>query len=255
MRIIKNTVRAVVFSLLTILATIPCHATGTNWGLSYPTPGAHPQGMASRESLLTHDAYFVGGEEKVIYLTFDAGFENGYTAPILDVLKKNDVPAAFFLVGTYIRDNPELVTRMVSEGHIVANHTLSHPDMSAIADLQSFKSELDKTEEIYKNVIGEDMPKYYRPPRGVYSEDNLKMAKELGYKTVFWSLAYVDWYVDRQPSREEAFSKLLPRAHPGMVLLLHNTSATNAAILDELIAKYFEMGYEFKSLDDLTAHV
>jgi len=209
--------------------------------------------MASRESLLKHDAFFVGGQEKIIYLTFDAGFENGHTAPILDVLKKTQVPAAFFLVGTYIRDNPELVTRMVEDGHIVANHTMSHPDMSAISDMQSFKNELAKTEEVYKNIIGEDMPKYYRPPRGVYNEANLRMAKELGYKTVFWSLAYVDWYVDKQPSHEAAFSKLLPRAHPGMVLLLHSTSKTNAEILEELITKYREMSYEFKDLNDLVA--
>ena len=254
MRIIRKTVRAGLFILFAILLTLPHHASATNWGLSYPTPGAQPKGMAGREALLVHDAYFVGdAREKTVYLTFDAGFENGYTAPILDVLKKTEVPAAFFLVGTYIRDYPELIGRMVDEGHIVANHTMSHPDMSAISDMQLFKDELAKTEEFYKAATGEDMPKYYRPPRGIYNEANLKMAKELGYKTIFWSLAYVDWYVDKQPSHDEAFKKLLPRAHPGMVLLLHSTSRTNAEILEELIVKYREMGYEFKCLDALTA--
>jgi len=253
MRIIKNTVRSGLFILLATLLCAPCLAGSTNWGLSYPTPGKAPQGMATRAALLAHDAWFVGDEgENAIYLTFDAGFENGYTEPILDVLEKTGVPAAFFLVGTYIRDNPELVSRMAADGHIVANHTMSHPNMSAIADLQSFEKELQQTEDFYRNLTGEEMPRYYRPPKGVYSEENLKVAKQLGYKTVFWSLAYVDWYVDKQPSRDEAFAKLLPRAHPGMVLLLHSTSKTNAELLEELITRYREMGFEFESLDHLT---
>ena len=252
MNIIKKTVQSGLFMLLAILVGSNCFAKSVNWGLSYPTPGEAPKGMASREALLEHDAYFIGSSgEKTVYLTFDAGFENGFTAPILDVLQKTGVPAAFFLVGTYIRDNPELIRRMADEGHIVANHTMSHPDMSAISDLQSFKKELTQTEQFYKEITGLDMPKYYRPPRGIYSEANLKMAKELGYKTVFWSLAYVDWHVDKQPSRDAAFGKLIPRAHPGMVLMLHSTSRTNAEILEELIVKYREMGYEFKTLEHL----
>lgn len=238
---------------LTVLLTVPCRAAGVGWGLSYPVPGQTPKGMAGRESLLAHDAYFVGDAgEKSVYLTFDAGYENGYTETILDVLKKTNVPAAFFLVGTYIRDNPALVERMLAEGHVVANHTMSHPDMSAISDLGSFERELSQVEDAYRALTGRDMPKFYRPPRGIYSEENLKMAKSLGYKTIFWSLAYVDWQADRQPSHETAFSKLLPRAHPGMVLLLHSTSRTNAEILEELIGKYRDMGYEFKSLEYLT---
>jgi len=249
---IKNTIRSGLFALLAVITAITCSAKSTNWGLSYPTPGQAPQGMASREALLKHDAYFVG-EGNTVYLTFDAGYENGHTETILNVLKKTEVPAAFFLVGTYIRDQRELVKRMVEDGHIVANHTMSHPDMSAISDIASFEKELSQAEDYYKEVTGQDMPKYYRPPKGIYSESNLKMAKALGYKTVFWSLAYVDWYENKQPTHEAAFSKLLPRAHPGMVLMLHSTSKTNAEILEDLIVKYREMGYEFKSLDHLTA--
>lgn len=244
---------AALLAAIAACLTIPCAAAGTGWGLSYPNPGQMPKGNASRESLLEYDSYFVGsGDEKVIYLTFDAGYDNGYTEGILDVLKKTGVPAAFFLVGTYIRDYPELTLRMVSEGHIVGNHTMSHPDMSAISDLASFTKQLSQTEEFYKDLTGQDMPKFYRPPRGTYSVENLKMAKELGYKTVFWSLAYVDWMVDDQPSHEAAYNKLLPRVHPGAVILLHSTSRTNAEILEELIGKYRDMGYEFKSLYDLT---
>ena len=250
-RIIKNLAIAI-FATLLFPSTIVSAKDG-NWGISHSNPGTTPTGNESAEYLKEFNAYYVGNpDEKVIYLTFDAGFENGYTESVLDSLKKNDVPATFFLVGTYIRDNAELVKRMVDEGHIVANHTMSHPDMSAILDKDVFIKELSQTENFYKSVTGKDMPKYYRPPRGTYSESNMKMANELGYKTIFWSLAYVDWNVDKQPSKEEAFSKLIPRIHPGAVVLLHNTSKTNADILDELIGEYKKLGYEFKSLDDLT---
>ena len=142
---------------------------------------------------------------------------------------------------------------MVEEGHIVGNHTFHHPDMSKISDLASFQEEIHSLEALYQETTGQEMKKYYRPPQGKYSENNLKMANELGYKTVFWSLAYVDWYVDKQPSKEEAFSKLLPRIHPGAVVLLHSTSKTNSEILDELLTKWEEEGYTFGTLDELCA--
>ena len=192
-------------------------------------------------------------EEKVLYLTFDAGYENGHTAHILDVLKAHKVPAAFFVVGSFVEQNPELVRRMTEEGHIVGNHTFHHPDMSKIADKDAFTAELRELEQAYRTATGMELPKYYRPPQGIYSEDNLRMAKELGYRTVFWSLAYVDWYRDDQPTREQAFAKLLPRTHNGAVVLLHSTSATNAEILDELLTRWEEMGYRFGTLEELFA--
>ena len=161
------------------------------------------------------------------------------------------MPAAFFLVGNYIEKNPDLVRRMVSEGHLVGNHTMHHPDMSKIREKEAFAKELGQLEELYRQTTGQELTKYYRPPQGIYSEDNLRMAKELGYRTVFWSLAYVDWNNDDQPTKEQAFSKLLPRTHPGAVVLLHSTSRTNGEILDELIAKWQEMGYEFGSIQEL----
>ncbi|HHZ03178.1 MAG TPA: delta-lactam-biosynthetic de-N-acetylase [Tissierellia bacterium] len=228
----------------------------SNWGLKFNEEGSVPIGNASIEFLKKYNAYYVGDtKEKCIYLTFDAGFENGNTAGILDTLKKHDVKAAFFLVGNYLEKEPELVRRMVEEGHIVGNHTYNHPDMSAISDLESFKKELSTLEELYKEITGEEMPKYYRPPQGKFNEENLKMAKELGYKTIFWSLAYVDWYTNDQPSKEYAFSKLIPRIHPGAIVLLHSTSDTNEQILDELISKWKDLGYCFKTLDDLTANI
>lgn len=228
-------------------------AAGTvDWGLSFQTEGAPPIGNATAEQLAAYDAYYVGNtDEKRIYLTFDAGYENGCTAAILDTLKAQEVPAAFFVVGHYLESAPDLVRRMVAEGHTVANHTYSHPDMSAIADNTAFLHELARVEEKYAELTGQEMPKYYRPPQGKYSEQNLKMAHEAGYTTFFWSLAYVDWYTDKQPTREQALEKLTGRIHPGAVVLLHSTSATNAAVLDEVITKWKEMGYTFGTLTEL----
>ena len=223
-----------------------------NWGLSFQTEGAPPIGNASAAELAAYNAYYCGDTaQKRIYLTFDAGYENGYTPAILDTLKEQNVPAAFFVVGHYLDSAPELVRRMAAEGHTVANHTYSHPDMSAIADNAAFLHELTRVEEKYREVTGQEMPKLYRPPRGQYSEANLKMACDAGYRTVFWSLAYVDWYVDDQPTREEALEKLTGRIHNGAVVLLHSTSATNAAVLGEVIEKWKEMGYTFGTLTEL----
>ena len=231
--------------------TIPTAAEG-NWGLSFQQDGEPPVANASFEELKKYNAYYAEDtSEKKLYLTFDAGFENGNTPAILDALKKHDVKATFFVVGTYIKDNPDLIKRIHEEGHLIGNHTYHHPDMSKIATKESFHKELKDVETEYKNVVGEEMTKFYRPPQGKYNESNLQMAKDLGYHTFFWSLAYVDWYENDQPSKEEAFQKLLGRIHPGAIVLLHSTSKTNANILDELLTKWEEMGYKFSSLETL----
>ena len=223
-----------------------------SWGLSFRQEGTAPIGNAGVDQLKQYDAAYIGNPaEKVLYLTFDAGYENGCTEKILDILKKHEAKAAFFLVGNYIEKNADLVRRMVSEGHTVANHTMHHYDMSKLSDKAAFSKELTDLEELYKQTTGQEMPKFYRPPQGIYSEENLKMAKEMGYKTVFWSLAYVDWNNDSQPTREQAFQKLLPRTHDGAVVLLHSTSKTNAEILDELLTKWKEMGYRFGTVEEL----
>lgn len=223
-----------------------------SWGLSFQEEGKRPAGNATIDDLKQYNAYYASDtDEKILYLTFDAGYENGNTPAILEALKKHQAPAVFFAVGNFIKDNPDLIKRMITEGHIVGNHTMTHPDMSQISSMESFQKELEGVEELYTSVTGEPMTKFYRPPRGVYSTENLSMAKELGYSTFFWSLAYVDWIQEQQPSKEEAFQKLSPRIHPGAIVLLHNTSSTNAAILDELLTKWEEMGYHFGSLDDL----
>lgn len=249
----------VLLAIILVLELIPLAAKvrmniiyADDWGLGYGKEGQQPTGKATAEFLKQYDAYYVGSpKEKTVYLTFDAGYENGYTESILDTLKKHNVPAAFFLVGHFLEEEPDLVKRMVDEGHIVGNHTYSHPDMTAISDMDKFKKQLEDFEVLYKETTGQDLKKYYRPPSGKYNEDNLKNAQTLGYKTIFWSLAYVDWKNDAQPTREYAFSKLLPRMHPGAILLLHSTSKINSEILDELITVLEKDGYTFKSLDDL----
>ena len=223
-----------------------------SWGLSFRQEGAPPMGSVSSQALKNYDAAYMGKPgEKVIYLTFDAGYENGCTAKILDGLKKHNAPAAFFLVGNYIERNADLVRRMVAEGHTVGNHTMHHYDMSKLSDKEAFSEELTDLEDLFKETTGKDLPKYYRPPQGIYSETNLQMAKDMGYRTVFWSLAYVDWNNDSQPTAEQAYAKRLPRIHNGAGGLLHTTSQTHAAILDDLLTKWEEMGYTFGCIEAL----
>ncbi len=241
---------------MTILGVVRVFVEGTvatgAWGLSFRQEGTAPVGSAGIEQLRQYDAAYLGDtREKRLYLTFDAGYENGNTEKILDTLKKHQVKGAFFLVGNYIQRNADLVRRMVAEGHTVGNHTMHHYDMSKLTDKAAFTKELQDLEVLFKETTGKDLPRYYRPPQGVYSQENLAMAKELGYKTVFWSLAYVDWNNDKQPTREQAFAKLLPRTHPGAVILLHSTSQTNAQILDELLTHWEQEGYSFGTVEEL----
>ena len=223
-----------------------------NWGLGFSEEGKPPSGNATSDELKAYDAYYIGDtSQKKLYLTFDAGFENGNTPAILEALKKHHAKATFFVVGNYIETSPDLVKQMIAEGHTVGNHTFHHPDMSSISTMEAFQKEMDGLSELYEKTTGQKLVKFYRPPQGKYSTQNLEMAKQLGYKTFFWSLAYVDWYQNAQPSKEEAFSKLLTRIHPGAIVLLHSTSSTNAEILDELLTKWEEMGYSFGTLQEL----
>ncbi len=228
------------------------HGKSENWGLGFGTEGKPPTGNASAEELKKYNAYFIGDTtQNTIYLTFDCGYENGNTEPILDALKKHDVKATFFVVGNFLENSPEIVKRMIAEGHTVGNHTYHHLDMSSISSMDAFKKETQDVENLFEQITGTPITKFYRPPQGKYNIENLKMAQELGYHTFFWSLAYVDWYQDKQPTKDEAFGKLLKRIHPGAIVLLHSTSSTNAQILDELLTKWEEMGYTIKPLTEL----
>lgn len=225
-----------------------------NWGLGFSQEGEPPTGNATPDELKKyHCGYRNPTDEKVIYLTFDCGYENGNTEPILDALKKHNAVGTFFVVGHFLESSPEIVKRMVQEGHLVGNHTYHHLDMSQISTKESFQKELNDVENLFHDITGTDLAPFYRPPQGKFSESNLKAASELGYKTFFWSLAYVDWMQDDQPTKEQAFDKLLSRIHPGAVVLLHSTSSTNAQILDELLCRWEDMGYHFAPLSDFAS--
>lgn len=222
-----------------------------NWGLGFGKSGEKPTGNATIAEMKQYNAYYMAeGDEKVLYLTFDCGYENGNTEPILDALKKHNAQATFFVVGHFLESAPDIVKRMVEDGHTVGNHTYHHPDMSKISDAASFQKEMEDVSTLFQEITGTELAMYYRPPQGKYSTANLQMAKDMGYSTFFWSLAYVDWNQDDQPTHEEALEKLTKRIHPGAIVLLHSTSKTNGEIMDELLTKWEEMGYTFRPLSD-----
>ncbi len=224
-----------------------------SWYFNPRNDGKQPEPIKEANFFNKYSSYYVGDpNEKVIYLTFDAGYENGTTESILNTLKKHNAKAHFFVVESYIKNNPELVKRMEKEGHLVCNHSKSHPSMATITDFEKFKEEILSVEKTYKEVTGKEMPKYFRPPMGKFSEQSLKYTQDLGYSSVFWSFAYVDWYNDKQPTHEFAKDKIYTRTHPGAIVLLHPNSKTNTEILDEVITHWEEEGYKLETLDYLT---
>lgn len=244
-------------AFLTAAAILPCAQGGGAYSWYFKRAENHQQPALDSGMTFIRD-YNVcwmdenAGEDKVIYLTFDAGYENGNVALILDALKKHNAHGAFFILDHLVEANTELCMRMINEGHLVCNHTQKHRDMSLISDKATFAAELAGMEDIFRQYTGHEMAKLYRPPKGCFSETNLKQATELGYRTVFWSFAYADWDNDKQPDPDSALQKILKYTHNGMIILLHPTSATNAAIMDRLLTEWEKMGYRFGSLNDIT---
>lgn len=196
---------------------------------------------------------YVGAtDEKVVYLTFDAGYENGLTSRILDVLSENEVPAAFFLTGTYIRGNQSLVRRMATEGHVVANHTFTHPSLPSLAfNTTALRRELEATAAAYREATGEAMARILRPPSGEYSARTLCLSRRLGYVTVFWSFAHRDWIVNDQPPVAVTLQRMLSASHPGAIYLLHAVSSSNTEALPQAIDGLRRQGYRFGRLTEL----
>lgn len=222
------------------------------WGYKLGKPGEKPEIGALYESIIKgHNVYYMDDStSKKLYLTFDAGYENGYTPKILDVLKKYNVPATFFLVGDYLKKEEALVKRMVKEGHIIGNHTWSHPDLTKL-DKEAYQEELQKFEDYYQKIIGKKPLKILRPPEGTFSERSLSIADELGYYTIFWSVAYKDWEVDKVRGWEYAYNEVMQRIHPGAIILLHSVSQDNADALERIIIDLQNQGYEFAPITDL----
>lgn len=198
-----------------------------------------------------YDADFIGKNEKVIYLTFDQGYENGFTAPILDTLKEKNVPAVFFLTGHYANTQDELIQRMIDEGHILGNHSQNHPSFPD-TPLEECQAEVQEIHDYVKEQFGYEMS-LFRFPAGEFSEQNLKLMQDMGYRSVFWSFAYRDWEVDNQPDPAEALETIVSKAHPGAIILLHSVSETNAQILGDVIDRLRAEGYEFAAYEPNTS--
>lgn len=220
------------------------------WGFVRKKGEAPEIPAKQKEMLAKYDAYYIDEEApKTLYLTFDEGYENGYTSKILDVLEKTGTPAAFFVTGPYLENQQELVQRMVDNGHIVGNHTVNHPNLPN-QSVETVKKELDDLNEVCESMYGVSM-KYMRPPEGSYSEKVLAVARDMGYKTILWSFAYKDWDINMQQGAEHAFSQVTPYLHDGAILLLHAVSSDNASALEDIINYAKNEGYVFKSLDEL----
>ena len=219
------------------------------WGIK-KNVNAPPEVPENIKNLLKkYNAYYIDTTPKSLYLTFDEGYENGYTAKILDVLKQNNVPAAFFITGPYLKKEIDLVKRMVLEGHIVGNHSINHPSLPSVTDDNALRNEITELNNQFKEIFGKDM-KYLRPPRGEYSERTLALSRDLGYTNVFWSFAYKDWEVNNQKGTDYAYQEIMNGVHDGAVLLLHAVSKDNADVLDSVIKDLKKQGYTFKSLDE-----
>lgn len=248
--------KIIAFSLILVsIISITFSSSALNESISWFTDpkadGQRPQKFANKGTIDKYSCIYLGDEEtKNVYLTFDAGYENGNVEKTLDILKSQNVKGAFFVLPHFIKANPGLINRMITEGHLVCNHSTSHRDMSKINDFETFKKEISEIETLYKTQTGKDMAKYFRPPEGRFSEKTLQYAESLGYKTVFWSIAYADWDNKNQMQPEKAMNLLLSRLHNGAVILLHPTSDTNAKMLGSLITKIKEKGYTFSTLDN-----
>lgn len=228
--------------------------TPYNWYCKHTKNGEIPEIDPQMKFIENYDGYYLDkntGDKKVIYLTFDAGYENGNIKKILDVMKEKNVTGAFFVLRHLIEANPELVMQMYNDGHLICNHTATHKDMTVNVDKETFNKELSDLKTVLKEKLGIEIAPYYRAPEGKFNEQNLLWAKEAGYSTVFWSFAYADWDNNNQMGREAAISKITEGTHNGEVILLHPTSATNAEIIGELIDKWRDEGYTFGTLDEL----
>lgn len=220
------------------------------WGIKRNDNHEQPDLGANNKQLIDkYNGIAMGNsEEKIVYLTFDEGYEAGYTPQILDTLKENEVKATFFITAHYVNSQPDLVKRMIDEGHIIGNHTVNHYSMPDLTD-EKIKSEVQDLHTAVYNKFGYEM-KYLRPPMGEYSERTLSRIQSLGYTTVMWSFAYDDWDEKKQDREDYAKQKILGNVHNGAVILLHGNSKDNANTLDYCIKEIKKSGYEFKSLDE-----
>jgi len=257
--IIMGILAVLIFSLsMTMLNTSKTQETASGalsneligWGIKRNNNHEQPDVGSKNKKLLDEaEGYCLGNsEKKYIYLTFDNGYEAGYTSKILDALKNNNVQATFFITAHYLNTQPELVKQMIDDGHIVGNHTVNHKSMPSLSDDQIKKEVMDLHQAI-KSKFNYEM-KYVRPPKGEYSERTLSVCNSLGYKTIMWSFAYADWDENKQPDEAKAKEMIFNNLHNGEIMLLHGTSKTNANILDSVLKEIKAQGYEIKAISE-----
>lgn len=227
-------------------------AEAFHWGFKKATDGNPPSAGAELDQMLDeYGAIYKGKDDKkVVYLTFDNGYENGYTESILDTLKKEKAPATFFLTGHYVKSASDLVIRMVKDGHDIGNHSYDHPNMANISE-QQMEEEWKKLDEVLYSTAGVKRTIYARPPEGVFNRKLLQKGNDLGYRHIFWSVAFIDWHKDQPKGKDYAYNELMNQLHPGAVILMHTVSSDNAEALPDFIRDAKKQGYEFHSLDQL----
>ena len=244
---------AVILSLSLAFSVQAAHSNKSyGWGFVKSKNGVPADAGEMLNAIVDkHEAIYKGdAKEKVLYLTFDNGYENGYTGQFLDVLKKHKAPGIFFVTGHYLKSAPDLAKRMVAEGHLIGNHSWSHPDMTTMSE-KEIKAELDKVAVETKRLTGQKTMQYLRPPRGIFSERTLDVANRAGYTHIFWSIAYKDWDVKNQKGADYAYEQIMKQVHPGAIMLIHTISKDNADALDRVIGELKKQGYRFESIDDL----
>ena len=260
----KNIIKFILFSMSVILCFCNILTASANnkmlqdgncysWYFKASENGEQAEFDLDLNELKEYDTYVMGNkDDKVIYLTFDFGYENGNVKKCLDIMNKHNAKGAFFILDHVVMTNTALLKEMIDTGHIVANHTLKHKNMCHIKNFDHYKNEIIGLSEKFEEMTGCKMTNYYRPPKGEFTKQNLEYNKKLGFKTIFWSLAYKDWDDNKQPNSQDTINRLLKRTHNGAVILLHPTSNTNADILDTLLQEWIKMGYRFGTLDELT---
>lgn len=246
----KNIIKLMLLCLL-ISSTLPATSHAYGWGFKKGSNNEPPEVGKYGQILEENGGYYIDKSgDKVVYLTFDNGYEAGYTEQILDILKQEEVPATFFVTGHYVRSVPDIIKRIADDGHILGNHSNHHPDFTEITK-EELKVELEELDKAVSLITGQDKLQYVRPPGGTFNEQTIKWADELGYIHVFWSLAFVDWHSNQKKGWEASYQQMMNQIHPGAIILLHTVSEDNADALEHFIKDLRKQGYTFKSLDDL----
>ena len=242
--------KKIIIFILALLSFPVLIISANEYGVGKNKTGERPN--VSIKTIEENNGYTIGSDDKRIYLTFDCGYENGYTLKILDVLKETDTKACFFITGHYLNSSYDIVKRMITDGHTIGNHTYSHKSFN-VSSNEEILNDIKMLEDLYKEKTGLTMSKYIRPPKGEYTEKSQKLLADNGYSSIFWSLAYVDWYKDKYYGNHYSYNNVMKKIHNGAIILMHSVSKDNTLDLKDIIIDLKEKGYIFSSLDDLSS--